>query len=385
MREGTRRRRAVGRSALRVALAVIGALGLIGCGATEPEAEEPRAPLTLPTPAAIAAVVAATATPPPTPGPAVVQAERGVADAVAIVGASPAERRVAQAVFALAGDELGGSTLRFAPHRRARALIVELPAGVDARQAWLATLVVREIARRQLRSEHPIRWIGTSPGGSTSYVRDGWAPRGRQALAALAREVRDETAARGFHASVQTWPLGAGAVALTVRLTERGLLEGRTDWTGPTFDRRRFSGLLRVTAPDGTVLQTSGNMGRASGLAGHDAEEPRPNPPAPGLDGRTLLRLRVTTPDGPRRLVLDCDGDSSRGIERPRPVCARVRRERYALFVPSASIGGGGCLAGGARVQVDGTYLGVRIVRDFGGCFTGTSQRWLRALGLDAS
>jgi hypothetical protein len=178
-----------------------------------------------------------------------------------------------------------------------------------------------------------------------------------------------------YASSVQGWNLRpGGAFVVTLRLTERELLDGRTGWLqdiAADRDRERYAVRFDVEAPDGTLV------------AGGGETLPSGNAPVPlGIDGPTRLQVDVGLPTAERRtLVLDCDGGPGSGVADPAAVCARLVADRYALLAP---VPDPGCAAAGAvtSVTLSGTFRGVPIGRTYGPCEPRTRDRWLRLLGL---
>jgi hypothetical protein len=263
--------------------------------------------------------------------------------------------------------------------------------GADPREEWLATLVTSEIARALQTGARPIGWLELAPGGGGfANQRETWPTRTPDEVATLGRELAARAAGGGWEVvGLRAWPIGAGALAVTLRLSERGMLDGRTDWSSTLFGLDpTYSRLLRVEAPDGTALSIAGTLGPNGGFsasepsAGNDAAVPI------GLAGPTRLELAVEDPpdgNGPARrfaYVLDCDGGPSSGIADVPALCARLVGGRYALLPPVASDGLCSGLVGAPSMSLRGTFLGVAVSRGFGSCSTGTTARWMEALRI---
>ena len=219
-----------------------------------------------------------------------------------------------------------------------------------------------------------------------------WPERSPEEVAAVARDLAARSAAAGWEvAGLRAWANGPGAIAITLRLTERGLLDGRADWSTTLFGTEAwsYSRLLRIEAPDGSLLAGGGSVGEAGGFGRSEPYgPPRDVPPPADLHGSTHLDLTVEDPaygNGPTRrfhFVLDCDGGASDGIADAPATCRRLVGDRYALLLPAPPDVVCTGVMGAPTMSLQGTFLGVPVARAFGSCHPLTVERWMEVLRI---
>ena len=284
--------------------------------------------------------------------PELVAPDPAAAMGVPIRGATDAERAAAFAgIAAVPGcRRAGGGVLR--PGRascgaRRGERSTPLRPDADVRDYWLAFLAARRSRDRSSRAAGPIRYLEVGPGteGHAFEALD-LAGADTEEVAAVARDLAARAAAAGWEvAELRAWPDGPGAIAITLRLTERGLLDGRCRLVDDAV-RHRASGATRACCasrrPTARCSRAAGRSARRGGF-GRNAPygPPRDVPPPADLDGPTQLDLTVEDPaygDGPTRrfrFVLDCDGGASDGIADVPATCRRLVGDRYALLLPA--------------------------------------------------
>ena len=247
---------------------------------------------------------------------------------VPLRGGTPAERRVARRVLQGVGYGVVG---RIAFSRRGGRRVVEVVPfasapvlGLPARDsAWVAGEVRQEIVRRL-------------------HGQDA-APTGRGRYATLSRRgdalLRRAVAAGWDVRSVQGWNLGpGGAFIVTLRLTERELLDGRTGWVediAADRHRERYGVRFDVEAPDGTLVAGGGETFR-SGTHPHrrastgrrgSRSTPTCCRPSTGRSCSTATAARASASATPPAPVPGCSPTATPCSRRSRiRLCGRRRR-----------------------------------------------------------
>ncbi len=282
--------------------------------------------------------------------------------------------------------------------RAVRVVVAHSPLdpATDVRYYWLGFLAATTIARPLEQGGRPIRYLEVGP-GTEGHAFEAliWPERSPEEVAAVARDLAARSAAAGWEvAELRAWANGPGAIAITLRLTERGLLDGRADWSTTLFGSEEwsYSRLLRIEAPDGSLLAGGGSVGERGGFGRNEPYgPPRDVPPPADLHGPTHLDLTVEDPaygDGPTRrfrFVLDCDGGASDGIPDVPATCRRLVGDRYALLLPAPPDVVCTGVMGAPSMSLRGTFLGVPVARAFGSCNSLTVQRWMDVLRIPAS
>ncbi len=300
--------------------------------------------------------------------------DRYSAAAVRIAGATPAERRIMRRALAHVPTSLPVDRIVFGWQGRRRGF--SLVVGADGvrvpafERRWLASVVVEDLARRLRGAGLPVWWVGvgTNLNDTWPFLNDRVPRRNAGATLTLTRAIRQRAIDAGWIVrAVRGWQVGPGAVALTLRLTERQFLDGLADWTHTLLADASdlddgYAAQLVIEAPDGTPVFVQSNRSRTGGYLNRGGAGLRLGfgtaPPPAGLTGPTRLELTFsrTTASGPETVhaVLDCAGGTSIGVADPSAACAGLIADRYVLLAPvPADLLCDTLVAGGITVQGD--------------------------------
>ena len=301
---------------------------------------------------------------------------------VDVVGATPVERAAVHDLLPLLGPDPGIDRVAFSrgPETGGRRLAITQPTG-DPQRVWLGDVFARNVVARLRDRGETVAVYGFT--GRPGTVVSGVAATSEDALGrAVAAATASLRRARA-HADLTVYPIGA--VAVTLQLDERAMLgDPRADWLAATGDHDSddIARYLDVLAPDGTRIYYRGASTCAGVCGASTTDVPGTALPA-DIASPSALAIHVTLPSRtpaiahPPAVRADCAGAAPSDVV---ALCHAIVLDRYRLLQPLAARPSCQGRLASPTVTVRGTIGGIPIVRAYGACERGISNRWIALL-----
>ena len=242
----------------------------------------------------------------------------------------------------------------------------------------------RRPGRNAPRSWRKIDWVefrAGSAGDGTGIEPSFRHPRSQAELRALAERAAGRATRTGHRLEpIVAYGASDGALKVIVRLTKREFLKGTsTRWIEDLAPERSYSTYLLVLGPGGIPVAYGANFGQAGGAWAYGPTARSRSIGPPPLEGPFDLDVRIARRIPKQQnfeVPLSCATSSTR------KACTAFRRDWVRLLPPVAA--DTTCLGpvGIDEISIRGVVGGIRVRRDYSGCYGGVIARWERLLGV---
>lgn len=314
-----------------------------------------------------------------------------VAARVQIVGANPAENAAARSALARLGARNPVRRVVFADHGVKREIQAQVrnykedPTG-GFETEWLGKLFLADLAGTLHARGEIIDWVEFRAGsaGDGTGIEPSFRhlhPRSQAELRALAERAAGRATRTGHRLEpIVAYGASDGALKVIVRLTKREFLKGtNTRWIEDLAPERSYSTYLLVLGPGGIPVAYGANFGQAGGAWAYGPTARSRSIGPPPLEGPFDLDVRIARRIPKQQnfeVPLSCATSSTR------KACIAFRRDWVRLLPPVAA--DTTCLGpvGIDEISIRGVVGGIRVRRDYSGCYGGVIARWERLLGV---